>query len=88
MADKNIYIGSYWKADADKKQVGSGNLRIAELMKALETLDKDATDIPFIIFDNDKGDNPKRPDFNILLRRPIEKDEPDNGMDDDDDVPF
>lgn len=73
MPEKNIYMGSYWRADADKSYIGTGNLRIAELMKAVESLEKGETDVPFIIFTNDKGDNPRRPDYNIVLRRPMEQ---------------
>ena len=68
-------IGGLWLKDGQKGKFFSGQLEL------------DGKKIDILVFKNDKGDNPKRPDYQIMLR----DDEPQEWQPQElteDDIPF
>lgn len=85
MENKNNRIGALWIKEGRKGKFMSGNVEI------------DGVKVDIVVFKNDKGDNPKRPDYSILKSEPRGESKPyvqpgspaddhRNGFDDD--IPF
>ena len=51
-------IGGLWLREGKSGKFMSGEIKLSE----------DDEKINFMVFKNDKGDNPKRPDYNIMLK--------------------
>lgn len=76
-------VGSLWKSDRGGKTVLSGKV------------ERDGANLPpgakLLIFKNDKGDNPKRPDFTLHVADDSdgpERAEPSDSTPDDESLPF
>ena len=71
--------GALWLKEGAKGKFLSGEIDLSEIGEDVKTLD-------VLVFKNDKGDNPKRPDYTINRRI----DEPDEitNPDTDDDIAF
>ena len=82
MADKKESIGAFWlkESKAGMKYM-SGNFKVPEGAKAGDEVD-------LVVFKNDKGDNPKRPDYRVYLSEKREGTQAAPSKDFEDDVPF
>lgn len=71
-------IGALWRTKSEKVAL-AGNLKMEG---------RDGPEISILVFKNDKGDNPKRPDFRIVMV--VEGEEGDTGSQtsDESDIPF
>lgn len=53
-------LGALWKRQGTKGEFFTGNIEV------------NGTKLDIVIFSNDKGDNPKRPDYKIYKSQPKE----------------
>ena len=53
-------IGALWKKQGSKGEFFSGSITVGD------------NKLDIVVFSNDKGDNPKRPDYKIFISEPKE----------------
>lgn len=70
MSDKPLKFAGLWEPKGSSKVVASGPLELDKFKEVLAQMKAGKDSMPklrLIVFQNDKGDNPKRPDFNLCL---------------------
>ena len=82
MSEKKEAIAALWLKESQKgMKYMSGNFKVPEGARAGDTID-------IVVFKNDKGDNPKRPDYRVFVSEKREESQSSKSFDDDDLPPF